>query len=97
MRETYRGMSLSEKDLQQLIDDLKKGIGNMKGSASWSTDKDVSMGFSGSHIGQTSKSFGDKLKHKVVLITKPQQAFSRGQDSPASGKCWLHQSVVIVS
>lgn len=70
--ETYRGMSLSQKDFNNLIKQLKKGDGNMMGSASWTTQSSISESFSGSHIGETSKQFGDLIDKRVVLVSKTQ-------------------------
>ncbi|MCF0184493.1 MAG: hypothetical protein HUK01_09195 [Bacteroidaceae bacterium] len=66
---TYRGMSLSQKDLDYLTQLLKNGDGDMLGAASWSTESGVSEGFAISKIGQTSEQFGDKLIYPVVLQT----------------------------
>lgn len=69
---TYRGMSLSDKDLKELIADLKAGNGNMNGAASWSTSQGVSEGFADMHIGETSMKHKDELTNPVVLIAKRQ-------------------------
>jgi len=67
---TYRGMSLSNKELENIIEEFKNGEGNMLGSASWSEEKKVSMGFAYDHIGETSQKFGDKKENAVLLYTK---------------------------
>lgn len=70
---TYRGMKMSDKDLDFLRKKLKAGEGNMLGSASWSTKEDIAKGFSGdgSQSG-VSEMFGDTLSHSVVLYTQTQ-------------------------
>lgn len=65
---TYRGMSLSDKELNQLITDLKGGKGDMLGSSSWSTCKGTSEGFADMHIGEKSVKFHDEKTNSVVLI-----------------------------
>lgn len=67
---TYRGMSLSPMELDNLRKEMKAGAGNMLGSASWSTKESVSRGFASSHIGETSPVFGDTKTKKVLLVTK---------------------------
>lgn len=69
---TYRGLSLSDKEVEQLRNDLKAGKGNMLGSASWSTSESVSQGFAGFHIGETSLTYGDIKNTRVVLVCKKQ-------------------------
>lgn len=67
---TYRGMSLSKSELEDLINDLKNGEGNMLGAASWSTDESVIQGFSKSHLYETSTKYPKEEKDMpVVLIT----------------------------
>ena len=68
---TYRGMTLSENDLKQLIEDGKKGKINNLGTASWSTEKNVSDNFSGYHYGELNEK-GEMRDQKVVLICKQQ-------------------------
>lgn len=63
-------MSLSDKELDRLRNELKAGVGNMLGSASWSTTKSVSDGFASMHIGELSPDFGDKKTNEVVLVSK---------------------------
>ena len=48
---TYRGMSLSPKEVDDTIKQLKAGNFNNKGAASWSTDMSTANGFSGNGIG----------------------------------------------
>ena len=67
---TYRGMSLSPKEVEQLRADLQAGRGNMQGAASWSTRESCSQSFSGNHIGETSPVYGDRKSMRVVLVTK---------------------------
>ncbi len=69
---TYRGMSLSQKEFDNLMDELKRGDGNMLGAASWSTNVDVSRNFSRMHLGETSDVFGDRKTLKVVLYSDTQ-------------------------
>lgn len=66
---TYRGISLSPKELDALRDDLKAGVGNMQGSASWSSKEQTSKGFSGFHIGERSDEYGDTKSVRVLLKT----------------------------
>ena len=66
---TYRGMSLSDKELDELITKLKKGESDMLGSASWTTKQGTSEGFADYHIGETSTKYGDEKTNSVVLIT----------------------------
>ena len=65
---TYRGMSLSQKEIEQLRADLQAGRGNMQGAASWSTRESCSQGFAGSHIGEISPVYGDRKSIRVVLV-----------------------------
>lgn len=67
---TYRGMSLSEKELDNLIDEFKRGEGNMLGSASWSAEESISMGFSDRHLGEYSHVYGDEKTQRVIIRTK---------------------------
>lgn len=69
---TYRGMSLSDKELEQLVRDLKAGKGDMLGSASWSTSQGTAEGFANMHIGETSLKFKDEKDNTVVLIARRQ-------------------------
>lgn len=66
---TYRGMSLSPKELDYLRNELNAGDGNMLGSASWSTTEGVSRGFAAYHIGEKSPVFDDIKTNKVLLVT----------------------------
>lgn len=66
---TYRGMSLSQKELDNIIAECKAGVASMLGSASWSTSENTARGFSGSHIGDISPTFGDKKDKRVVFVT----------------------------
>lgn len=65
---TYRGMSLSPKEVEDLRAQLTAGAGNMLGSASWSTTESVSRGFAGMHLNETSPKFGDTKTQRVVLV-----------------------------
>lgn len=65
---TYRGMSLSPKEVEQLRADLQVGRGNMQGAASWSTRESCSQSFAGHHIGETSPVYGDRKSVRVVLV-----------------------------
>lgn len=65
---TYRGMSLSPKEVDDLRTQLASGAGNMLGSASWSTTESVSRGFAGMHLNETSPKFGDTKTQRVVLV-----------------------------
>ena len=69
-RETYRGISLSPKEIAYTRAELKKGSYTMLGAASWSTAEHTAKSFAGRHIGDTSSSFGDKKTKKVVFIAK---------------------------
>lgn len=66
---TYRGMSLSELELQAFRAKLQAGIADMRGSASWSTKQDVALNFTVSNPGAVSNEFGDKKTRRVVCIT----------------------------
>ena len=66
---TYRGMSLSQLELDDLRAQLAAGTFNNLGSASWSTTESVSRGFASSHLGEKSPKFGDEKKFRVVLHT----------------------------
>lgn len=66
---TYRGMSLSPLELDDLRAQLAAGTFDNLGSASWSTTEHVSRGFAGAHIGEKSPKFGDIKTHRVVLHT----------------------------
>lgn len=65
-------MSLSEKELEKLKDDLKAGKGDVLGTSSWSTSSIVSREFCDDHIGEKSKVFGDIKNKKVMLVSKEQ-------------------------
>lgn len=65
---TYRGMTLSNLELEALRKELKNGKGNMQGSASWSTRESVSRNFSGAHLGESSPVYGDVKNNKVMLV-----------------------------
>lgn len=69
---TYRGMSLSDKELKSLMADLKDGKGDMLGTSSWSTKEFVGQHFSEMHIGETSAKFKDDKVHCVILVAKKQ-------------------------
>lgn len=64
---TYRGMSLSNKELAAMVDDLKNGQGDMLGAASWSADQGISEGFCIGHLKDVSPKFGDKKGRPVIL------------------------------
>ena len=64
---TYRGMSLSNKELAAMVDDLKKGQGDMLGAASWSADQGISEGFCIGHLKDISPKFGDQKGRPVIL------------------------------
>ena len=66
---TYRGMSLSQKDLDHLITQCKAGVGDMLGSASWSTKEGTAQKFSRYHLNEKSQTFGDTIDKQVVLVT----------------------------
>lgn len=66
---TYRGMSLSQLELDDLRAQLTAGTFNNLGSASWSTTESVSRGFASSHLGEKSPKFGDTKTFRVVLHT----------------------------
>lgn len=70
---TYRGMSLSDKELADALDKLKSGTFHNFGSASWSTREIVSKNFSSSNIGNYSPQFGDEKTNRVVLVLKKQK------------------------
>jgi hypothetical protein len=70
---TYRGLSLSDKELKDTMDKLRKGTFDNKGSASWSTDYGVSENFAGSNLGEYSDRFGDEKTNRVVLLLKEQK------------------------
>ena len=70
---TYRGMSLSDLELNDVLSALNSGIFNNLGSASWSTKESISRGFSGAHISEKSPQFGDKKTNRVVLVLKEQK------------------------
>lgn len=70
---TYRGMSLSNKELDNIIKEFKNGEGNMLGAASWSEEKQISMGFAYDHIGEISQKFGDEKENAVLIYTKKQK------------------------
>lgn len=70
---TYRGMSLSPKEVEQLRADLQAGRGNMQGAASWSTRESCSQSFAGYHIGELSPVFGDTKSERVVLVARRHQ------------------------
>lgn len=65
-------MSLSEKELEKLKDDLKAGKGDVLGTSSWSTSSIVSREFCDDHIGEKSKVFGD-IKTKMVVLDSEEQ------------------------
>ena len=69
---TYRGMTLSPKEVDDIKKQLKAGNFDNKGSASWSTDKYVSDNFSSLHLGEISP-FGDNKTECVVLVSKTQR------------------------
>jgi hypothetical protein len=69
---TYRGLSLSDKELKDIIDKLMKESFDNKGSASWSTNYGVSERFANSHLGKYSEEFGDIKTNRVVLLLKEQ-------------------------
>lgn len=69
---TYRGLSLSEKELAKLMDDIKAGKGDMLGTSSWSTSFLEADKFSRSNIGKKSEAFGDKKTKMVVLESEEQ-------------------------
>ena len=69
---TYRGMSLSDKELKSLMADLKNGQGDMLGSSSWSTKDSVAEHFSEMHCGEYSAKFKDEKTNSVVLVAKKQ-------------------------
>ncbi len=69
---TYRGMSLSPKEVDDTLKQLKAGNFNNKGAASWSTDMSTANGFSGNGIGKISP-FGDNKTERVVIVSKTQK------------------------
>lgn len=66
--ETMRGMSLSDKDVEDLRSALQSGDFSNNGCASWTTKRYVSEQFSRMHIGETSQKNGDILNNRVLLI-----------------------------
>ena len=74
---TYRGMSLSDKELQDAVAKMKAGTFHNYGTASWSTKKDISEQFAGDYVNDISKIFGDRKRNMVVLrIEKQKKATS---------------------
>ncbi len=69
---TYRGMSLSEKELKNLITELKNGQGDMMGTSSWTTKEHIGQHFSEMHVGEYSPKFKDEKTESVVLVAKKQ-------------------------
>lgn len=70
---TYRGMSLSKKELDNTLALLKQGKFHNFGTASWSTIKGKAIGFAESWLGKTSATFGDKKTQPVVLVLHKQK------------------------
>ena len=69
---TYRGMSLSEKELKNLITELKNGQGDMMGTSSWTTKEHIGQHFSEMHVGEYSPKFKDEKTESVILVAKKQ-------------------------
>jgi hypothetical protein len=69
---TYRGMSLSEKELKNLITELKNGQGDMMGTSSWTTKEHIGQHFSEMHGGEYSPKFKDEKTESVILVAKKQ-------------------------
>lgn len=67
---TYRGMSLSKRELDELRIALKNGTADMKGSASWSTDRKVAEKFAMSKLGENTDSYGTTKDIPVIMIAK---------------------------
>ncbi len=68
--DTYRGLSLSMTDLEEFRKRQKDKIPiDMRGSASWSTDKGVSENFAGMHAGEKNKS-GETMTEKAIFVKK---------------------------
>lgn len=67
--DTFRGMSLSNEELEALIKDMKDGQGDMLGTASWSSLQKVSQGFASRHLGEFDVN-GNKKTVRVLLKAK---------------------------
>lgn len=67
--DTFRGMSLSDDELEALIKDMKAGQGDMLGTASWSSLEKVSRGFASRHLGEFDAN-GNEKTIRVLLKTK---------------------------
>jgi hypothetical protein len=70
---TYRGMSLSDKDLTDVLGKLKNGTFDNQGSASWTTNHTTAFKYSLRHIGEVSDAFGDDKTNRVIMILKKQK------------------------
>lgn len=67
--DTFRGMSLSNEELEALIKDMKDGQGDMLGTASWSSLQKVSQGFASRHLGEFDIN-GNEKTVRVLLKAK---------------------------
>ena len=67
--DTFRGMSLSNEELEALIKDMKDGQGDMLGTASWSSLQKVSQGFASRHLGEFDVN-GNEKTVRVLLKAK---------------------------
>lgn len=67
--DTFRGMSLSNEELEALIKDMKDGQGDMFGTASWSSLQKVSQGFASRHLGEFDVN-GNEKTVRVLLKAK---------------------------
>lgn len=69
---TYRGMTLSPKEVDDTLKQLKAGNFDNKGAASWSTDMSISDSFSNMGFGDISP-FGDTKTERVVIVSRTQK------------------------
>ena len=69
---TYRGMTLSPKEVDDTLKQLKAGNFDNKGAASWSTDMSIADSFSNMGFGDISP-FGDTKTERVVIVSRTQK------------------------
>lgn len=65
---TYRGISLSQLEIEDTLARLKDRTFSMQGSASWTTTKEVAMNFSKRHLGSRSGRFGDPKDTMCLFV-----------------------------
>ena len=94
---TYRGMTLSDSELKDVMNSLRNGTFDNRGTASWSTSESIADGFADDKHGSLSETYqGETKTNRVVLKLSEQKHatsikhlshYSHEQEVVASKRC----------